>query len=602
MANNPERDDAFSEALKLQKSGRLGDAEKTYREILEKNPNFVPALTNLGVLVRKRGKPHEAISFYERALAQNPHDANVYSNLGHALINLNQYPEALKNLQRAIEINPAMDMAYDNLAFLLNKLNRFREAQEAGEKAVRLNPANANAWNNLASSYQRQARIEEAIGAYRKAVEINPGFAGAHSNVLFCMLFSPRYTPKEIAQAHRLWAEQRGKNLPVQAESSLPRDPGKKPLRVGFVSPDLRIHPVGNFLAPLFRSRKKEDWEAICYSDVLIPDRMTDWFRSRADIWRHIAGFSNEEVGALISKDKIDILFDMAGHTGNNRLLLFAERSAPVQVTWMGYLHTTGLPTVDFLLAGKTCIPEGEEQFYTEKILRMPDGLFCYDPPGFAPSVNPLPCKERGYVTFGSMNQLAKVRPEVIRLWSRLLLMVPNSRILFRARALNDKVGRDRLALQFAACGIPESRLEMLPYASLAEYFQTYHQIDVHLDPFPYAGGTTTCDALWMGVPTVTLYGDRFCTRHSASHLRNAGLGELVANDLQEYLQISMGLANDQDRLSAMRASMREKISESPLLDAEKFADNFSKLLRIMWTDTKGSESAAGKQKRKTKS
>jgi predicted O-linked N-acetylglucosamine transferase (SPINDLY family) len=200
------------------------------------------------------------------------------------------------------------------------------------------------------------------------------------------------------------------------------------------------------------------------------------------------------------------------------------------------------------------------------------------------------------------MNQLAKVRPEVIRLWSRLLLMVPKSRILFRARALNDKAGRDRLALQFAACGVPEHRIEMLPYASLSEYFQTYHQIDIHLDPFPYVGGTTTCDALWMGVPTVTLEGDRFCSRHSASHLRNAGLGELVAYDFKGYLQIALGLANDLDHLSEMRTVMREKISESPLLDAKRFAENFNNLLRLMWTDTRVSESSARKQKRKGKS
>ncbi len=586
MTKDLNLNEAFSKAMDFQKTALMEQAEKAYLGILKNNPDYVPALTNLGVLMRNRGKPHEAIRLYQRGLAVRPDDANLNSNIGHVLTNLDRYSEALEHLQRAIEINPTMDKAYDNLAYLLNKVNRFQEAAEAGEKAVRLNPSNANAWNNLASAYQRQARIEEAIGAYRKAVEVNPAFAMAHSNVLFCMLFSPRYSSQEIAQAHRLWVEKQAKHIAARIQPAMTRDPKKKPLRIGFVSPDLRVHPVGNFLAPLFRSRNREDWEAICYSDVLVPDRMTEWFRSKADMWREIAGFGNDEVGLLINKDQIDILFDMAGHTGYNRLLLFAKKPAPVQVTWMGYLHTTGLATVDYLIADKTCIPEGEEHFYTEKILRMPDGLFCYDPPGLAPEVNALPSKEREYVTFGSMNQLAKVRPEVIRLWSRLLLMVPKSRILFRARALNDKAGRDRLGLQFAACGIPEHRIEMLSHASLSEYFQTYHQIDIHLDPFPYVGGTTTCDALWMGVPTVTLEGDRFCSRHSASHLRNAGLEELVAHDPKGYLEIALDLANDLDRLSEMRANMREKISKSPLLDAQRFAENFNKLLRTMWTDT----------------
>jgi protein O-GlcNAc transferase len=593
MTESLDIDNAFSRALKLHRSGHLGQAEETYLGILNEDPDFVPALINVGALLRTRGKPQEAVGFYERALTQNPQDANVYSNLGHALINLGRYPEALESLERAIEINPHMDAAYDNLAFLLNKLNRFHESADAGEKAVRLSPANANAWNNLASSYQRQARIEEAIGAYRKAGEINPGLAMAHSNVMFCMLFSPRYSSEEIAQAHRLWASQRANHLIAKAQPFVSRDPNKKPLRVGFLSPDLRVHPVGSFLAPVFRSRKKEEWEAVCYSDVLVPDTMTEWFRSRADTWRVTAGLSNEDVGKIVAKDRIDILFDVAGHTGNNRLLLFAKRAAPVQVTWMGYLHTSGLSTMDYLIADRTCIPEGEDHFYTETIFRMPDGLFCYDPPEFAPQLNPLPARERGYMTFGSLNQLAKVRPEVIRLWSRLLSLLPTSRIVFRARALNDKAGRDRLALQFAACGIAEHRIDMLPHTSLPEYFATYHEVDIHLDPFPYAGGTTTCDALWMGIPTVTLAGDRFCTRHSASHLRNAGLGELVADNVNGYLGIAMGLASDLDRLGEMRAGMRESMVKSPLLDAERFGENFTKCLRTMWTETHVSESRA---------
>jgi protein O-GlcNAc transferase len=584
MMERSDRNDTFSQAVALHRIGHLEQAEKAYLSVLEEHPDFVPALINVGALLRTRGKPQAAVQFYKRALAQSPQDASVYSNLGHALTNLGRYPEALESLQRAIEINPRMDTTYDNLAFLLNKLNRFQEAADAGEKAVRLNPENANAWNNLASSYQRQARIEEAIGAYKKAVEVNPALTMAHSNVLFCMLFSPRYSSEEIAHAHRLWARQRASYRGPQAQPSVSRDPNKKPLRVGFLSPDLRVHPVGSFLAPVFRSRRRDEWEAVCYSDVLVSDRMTDWFRSRADRWRDTAGLSNEEVGKVVTSDRIDILFDMAGHTGNNRLLLFAGRPAPVQVTWMGYLHTSGLSTMDYLIADATCIPEGEEHFYAEKIFRMPDGLFCYDPPEFAPPVNPLPAMERGYVTFGSMNQLAKVRPEVIRLWSRLLSLLPTSRIVFRARALNDEAGRDRLALQFAACGIPEHRIDMLPHTSLPEYFATYHELDIHLDPFPYAGGTTTCDALWMGVPTVTLLGDRFCTRHSASHLRNAGLGGLVANDANQYLRIALRLAYNLDRLSEMRAGMREKITKSPLLDAERFGENFARCLRTMWT------------------
>ncbi len=573
----------FEQALQLHRSGKLDDAEKIYRTILNEIPTFTPALANMGVLMRTRGKPAEAINFYQRVLEQNPQDATVYSNMGHALTNLGRYADAVKACQKAIEINPQFGSAWDNLSLALKRMDRYTEAEQASERAVRIDPDNANAWNNLGSVYQAQGRIDKALAAYRKAVEIRPDFHMAHSNVLFAMLFSPAYSGEEIAREHRRWADLHVKPFVQKVWRHGPRDLEKTPLRVGFVSPDLRLHPVGTFLAPVFRARKSTEWEAYCYSDVLTPDRMTEWFRARSDGWRTISGLNNHEVARVVLEDRIDILFDLAGHTGQNRLPVFAEKPAPVQVSWMGYLDTTGLDAMDYLIADGTLVREGEESRYTETIVRMPDDFLCYDPPDFAPAVSPLPALRNGYITFGSMNQLAKVTPEVIRTWSDVLKAVPQSRLRLQGRALLDDAGVGRFALMFATHGIPESRIETVPYTNLVDYYGNYHRVDIALDPFPYVGGATTCDALWMGVPVVTLDGDRFGSRHSASHLRTAGLGEMVAENTEDYVKIAQSLAEDRDRLAIMRASLRRRMAASPLCDGERFEQNFRTALRRMW-------------------
>ncbi|AFM23536.1 tetratricopeptide repeat protein [Desulfomonile tiedjei] len=575
---------AFDEATSFHRAGDLNRAENIYRSILRRNPRFVAALMNLGALLRQRGRHIDAIGLYKHALTYEPKNASVLSNLGNALNQIGLVDEAVMVLKKAIEIDPNHDLAHDNLGHIYSKRERYDQAKELLEMALKINPDNANALNNIGGVHLAQCRVEESIRCYRKAVELNPHFIMAHSNVLFNMNFSPQYTAEEMAAEHRAWNKQHALPLSGEIVRHPPRDVTKKPLRVGFVSFDFQEHPVGRFLSPLFRARNRQSWEAVCYSDVVAPDRRTDWLRSQSDQWRDTAGLTDPELAQGIQRDRIDILIDLSGHTGHNRLLVFARKPAPVQASWMGYFNTTGLDCMDYLIADRICVPPEHEHLYTEKIVRMPDGFLCYEVPP-APNVGPLPALSRGFVTFCSFNQLAKISDKALETWAEILGQLPRSRLVMRGKALNDATIRDSFAEKLSSLGISRDRMDLLPKTTFHDYLRTYNDVDIALDTFPFAGGTTTCDSLWMGVPVVTFTGDRFCHRHSASHIINSGHEDLVAHDIEGYIHKAIQLASDLDKLSKIRHSMRQKVSQSPLMDAKRFADNFRKCLEQMWTE-----------------
>jgi predicted O-linked N-acetylglucosamine transferase (SPINDLY family) len=544
---------------------------------------------NLGSLLRQTGRTIDAIGLYRHALVYEPRNTGVLSNLGHALSQTGLYQEAIETLRRAIETDPNSHTAWDNLGHCYSRLERYDDAGAALTKAVQINPRNANAWNNLGGVRLAQCQVEEAISCFRKAVELDPANAMARSNILFALNFSPNCTAKQMAEQHRAWHEQHATALAGEVPKHPPRDIQKSPLRVGFVSPDFCEHPVGRFLASLFRGRTGEDgWQAICYSDVLVPDARTQWLRGRCDEWRDTAGLSDRELARVVLQDRIDILIDLAGHTGRNRLLMFARKPAPVQASWLGYINTTGLRTMDYLISDSVCIPEEAEHLYTEKIIRLPDDFVCYEPPPVAPPVNELPALKRGYVTFGGFNQVSKVSDSAMRVWADVMHRLPTARLVLGGKAFNDKSIIDYFLRKFTAVGLSADRLILLPKTSVEKYLARYHEVDISLDPFPCAGGATTCDSLWMGVPVVTFTGDRFAGRHSASHVHNAGLGEIVAEDVDGYVRIALELANDLERLATIRATLRDKMAQSPLCDPRRFADNFSKALRTMWSGEKG--------------
>ena len=334
--------------------------------------------------------------------------------------------------------------------------------------------------------------------------------------------------------------------------------------------------------------RAVRDRETICYSDRTVKDELTHRLQAAATQWRDMGGMSDQQLAEQIRADRIDILFDLAGHTARNRLLVFARKPAPIQITWIGYEGTTGLAAMDYLLADRYVIPEGSEQYCRERVLRMPDGYLCYDPPAAAPPVGPLPSLNREYATFGSFNNLAKITPEVVAVWAEILRRVPAARLVLKYLGLGDQAVKRRYLDLFAACGVEPQRLELLPSSSYAEYLAAYHQVDVALDPFPFSGGVTTCEALWMGVPVVTCPGETFASRHSLSHLSNAGQTETIARDLDEYVELAVSLAGDLPRLALLRAGLRPRMAASPLCDGKRFAANLAAMLGDVWKQRTG--------------
>ena len=359
------------------------------------------------------------------------------------------------------------------------------------------------------------------------------------------------------------------------------------PLRLGFVSADLGRHPVGYFLVRVLENLSPEQHETICYSDRIVKDDLTVRLEAAATEWRDVFGTSDQRLAEQIHADRVDILFDLAGHTGHNRLLVFARRPAPIQITWIGYEGTTGLTAMDYLLADRHVVPEGTEHYYREHVLRMPEGYLCYDPPDAAPPVGPPPSQEKGYATFGSFNNLAKLTPEVVGVWAEILRRSPRAVGLEVSRpGRADRAGR--YFDLFAAHGVPPQRLVLLPASSYVEYLAAYNQVDVALDPFPFSGGVTTCEALWMGVPVITCPGETFASRHSLSHLSSVGLKETIARNMDEYVDLAVSLAGDPLRLAMLRAGLREQMAASPLCDGRRFASHLSSILRDVWQQRSG--------------
>jgi predicted O-linked N-acetylglucosamine transferase (SPINDLY family) len=352
---------------------------------------------------------------------------------------------------------------------------------------------------------------------------------------------------------------------------------------LGFLSPDLGRHPVGYFLVRVLESLDPAQCETVCYSDRAVHDNVTARFQAAATRWHDVFGISDPRLAAEIRAEGIDILFDLAGHTSGNRLLVFARKPAPIQVTWAGYVGTTGLETMDYLLADRWEVPPGAEPYYRERVLRMPDGYVCFDPPADAPAVTPLPAPQRGGVTFASFNNPAKITPQVIEVWSRILDRLPGSRLVLKFRGQDEGGVARRFLDLFAAQGIDRDRVELLGGSPHAEFLAAYQRVDLALDPFPYNGGLTTCEALWMGVPVITCPGQTFAGRHSLSHLSNVGLTETIAADLDQYVELAVGLAADLPRLASLRAGLRQRVAASPLCDGKRFAANLTALLRAVW-------------------
>jgi predicted O-linked N-acetylglucosamine transferase (SPINDLY family) len=355
---------------------------------------------------------------------------------------------------------------------------------------------------------------------------------------------------------------------------------------VGFVSADFSHHPVAYFMLPLFRAHDRTAFSIHCFAQSTHADHMTADFKQLADSWDEIAGLDDRTAAHLIRDRSIDVLFDMAGHTLNNRLGVFALKPAPVQISWAGYVGTTGLSAMDYVLADRHQAPPEDGPAYVEKIVRMPHSYVPYAPPAYAPDVAPAPLRANGHITFGAFHNPAKINQPVLLAWAEILRGVPDARLILKFRGLDAEANQRRVKAIMGSAGVAESRLTFAGFSPHREFLATYGQVDIALDPFPYSGGVTTCEALWMGVPVVTLRGATFAGRHAAGYLATVGLADLIAENRDAYIKTAIGLAADPARIEGLRTTMRSRLSQSPLLDYDGFARDFATVLRQVWRDT----------------
>jgi predicted O-linked N-acetylglucosamine transferase (SPINDLY family) len=547
---------ALGRALECYGRGDYAGCEQLCRMALQRAPGLAAAHGLLGAAALQAGRPEAAVSCLEQAIALDPGSAEFHANCGEAN----------------------------------RRCDRLLRAVQCFETALRLQPDAAGAWHNLALAEQELGDMQAAIAAFRRALELESGNPGFHSGMLFTLFFCAGIRGPEMLAEHRRWAALYADALTAAAPAHANAADPERPLRIGYVGAKF----VACFVEPVLAQRDRRQFHIIVYDNGDDADADADARRLRqlADVWRRTDSLDDAAAANLIRSDGIDILVDLSGHTKGNRLLVFARQPAPLQVSYLGYLYTTGMQAVGFGITDAHIDPPGiADAYHQERLLRLPHSLWCFNPPAGMPEPGPLPALARGHVTFGSFNHLAKINEEVRLLWARLLQSVPGSRLLMLGVPAGESC--DKLRATFARQGISAERLEIHGMLDYAQYLEVCRKADIALDPFPYNGGTTTCDSLWMGVPVITLAGSSGQARAGVSLLSAVDLRELIAQTGEEYLAIARALAADLDGLSALRSGMRARMRASPLMDAAGFARDLEAVYREIWRDWCRAQAAA---------
>jgi len=556
------------------------DAQASYRRVLALDPAHFGANLNLGNTLLAAERASEALPAYREAVRLRPDSPDAWTGLGCALEESGALEEAAEAYRSALRCDPVFSGAVGNLAGVLVALRRGEEARELLGDVLRRNPRNAQARERLAFLDRDCGDAEAAVSALRGARDAAPGDLATHSNLLFAMQFLPHSDLAEVVGEHRLFGERLGarvQRLPLR-NAPLP----ERRLKVGFVSPDLRQHPVAVFLEPVLRHLDRGAFETVCYYTHERRDGITRLLAGLSGTWRDAAGLDDASLARQVQADGIDILFDLAGHSARQRLGVFALKPAPLQYIWLGYLSTTGVDAIDYRLCDRHTDPAGAaEAWQVEAPARMPDSQWCYSPLFEIPQPGPLPRLKNGYWTFGSTNQIAKLNPRCLAAWSRVLNAVRDSRL--RIICVNDSWVEQRLLREFSRYGIAADRIEMTGRLTQQEYFANYRALDVLLDPIPCNGGTTTCDSLIMGVPVATVAGDRPVSRSGVSLLSTVGLEDWIAADEEALSGLLLRKTADVDGLSALRAALPARMRGSPLMDGPRYARHLESLLREAW-------------------
>jgi predicted O-linked N-acetylglucosamine transferase (SPINDLY family) len=567
-------------AVALSDAGRFDEVARCCRRVLEIDPQHAKAHANLGAVLQRRGADDEAVQHYREAIAADPALAPPRFSLGVLLLAGGRRGEAIEQMRRAVALDPGRAEWHAILGEACSDAGRPLDARSSLETALRLAPDSAGAHEQLGCCLLESGDAPGAVAHFRRALEIAPDLSTAVSNRLFALncVFDER--PEAIFAAHAAWGQGISRGRPDRARANDPNP--ERRLTVGYVSPDFRDHALAYFIEPVLAQHDRTQFDVVCYSDAARDDSVTTRLRLHAALWRESAQLDTEALAQKIRDDRIDILVDLAGHSvGGKRMPVFALKPAPLQASWLGYLNTTGLPAMDYRITDAIACPQGWERYHTERLLRLPDSQWCFAAAACAPAIGPLPAGRGAAVTFGALHNLAKVSPRVIALWSRLLHRVPGSRLLMLAPGQEQSF--PQLAMQFAANGIDAARIQFTGRLPIADYLELHNRIDINLDAFPYTGGTTTCHSLWMGVPVVTMQGANVVSRGGASLLNAVGLPELVADSESQYLEIAEQLAGDLKRLALLRSGLRQRVAQSPLMDAARFTANLESAYRGIW-------------------
>jgi len=580
--------------LALKDLGQIDGSIASLRTALKFNPDLVEANINLGnlleyrynlanVLLNNNGKLDAAIASFRRALEIEPNLAEAHNNLGAALHQLGQFEGAVASCARALEIKPDYAEAHNNLGNALHDLGQLEGAVASYRRALEIKPEMVEAHNNLGLALQDLGQLEDAMVSYRQALEIKPGFVTALSNMLLALNYTPGHEPayylEQARRFGRIVAEKVGERFSSWQCAESPQR-----LRVGMMSGDLRKHSVGYFLEGLLTHIDQARIELVAYPTYGVEDELTTRIHKYFSAWKPLVGLTDEAAARRIHDDGVHVLVDLSGHTCKNRLPVFAWKPAPVQITWLGLPATTGMAEIDYVLGDPRAIPTAFEDQFSEAVWRMPESYLCLGVPTSQVKVGPLPVLSTGYMTFGSFNNLAKMNDAVVSTWARILNSVPDSRLLLKTKQLREPAVCDRTFQRFADLGIAPDRLLLSKTtASRDDHLAAYNRVDIALDTFPYPGVTTSAEALWMGLPVLSMRGDRFMSSTAGSIAHNAGLPDWIAADENDYVAKALAFSSNLERLATLRAGLRQQVLASPLFDAPRFAKHFEDALWGMW-------------------
>lgn len=564
-------------------AGKTDEAKLLAASMAKRFPAHPLGWKALGVLEQRSGNLNVALSAMQKAPSLNLRDAEAFSNLGFCLKDIGWMEESALFCRQAIRLNPAYPDAHNNLGNALHFLGRLTEAQECFEEAIRLNPEFAEAYNNCGNVIKDLGFISEAQPFYREALRCKPSFLEAHSNLLFSLNYLETLRVDDaLAEARRYGASASTRAVTKFVSWNVCFESADK-LRIGFVSGDFKNHPVGYFIEGLIAHLDRGQFDVIAFPTDPRTDELTGRLTPLFDRWVPIYGQDDKTAARTIHQQGIHVLIDLSGHSAHNRLPVFAYKPAPCQMTWLGYFASTGLPEMDYFIGDPIMSPNDESHHFSEQIINLPKSWLCLLPQSCAVEVKPLPALVNGYVTFGSFSNLSKVGPKVIRLWSKVLQAVPKSKLFIKGKQLADRGMVLKLAQQFQMQGIDINRVTMEGPTSRRDYFVSFHGVDIVLDTFPYPGGTTSIDALWMGVPVLTLKGNSFLAHLGESIAFNAGLSDWIALDENEFVQKAKSFSESLERLAYLREELRGMLVQSPLFNIDEFAQGFGGLLWAAW-------------------